>query len=111
MILPLPFHSQSLTPSTLRKIFSALSSLTVDKLGKPLISPLSKANDDVISQPAQEQEQEPEREQEQEQEQEERSGLELDKETIYVSIVTSDSSTVYYKLTKGIKKPTDVPDE
>jgi hypothetical protein len=35
----------------------------------------------------------------------------LDKETIYISIATPDSSVVYYKLTKGIKKPQDVPDE
>jgi PDZ domain-containing secreted protein len=36
---------------------------------------------------------------------------ELDKEMIYMGIVTSDSTVVYYKLTKGIKKPADIPDE
>ena len=36
---------------------------------------------------------------------------ELDKEMIYMGIVTTDSTVVYYKLTKGIKKPADVPDE
>jgi len=39
------------------------------------------------------------------------SGMELDKEMIYIGIVTSDSTVVYYKLTKGIKKPADIPDE
>jgi hypothetical protein len=35
----------------------------------------------------------------------------LDIETLYMAIVASDSTVVYYKLTKGIKKPADVPDE
>ncbi|WVQ98072.1 hypothetical protein IAU59_005194 [Kwoniella sp. CBS 9459] len=38
-------------------------------------------------------------------------GLGLDKETIYTAIVTPDSTVVYYKLSKGIKKPADIPDE
>lgn len=38
-------------------------------------------------------------------------GPEIDKEMIYMGIVTSDSTVVYYKLTKGIKKPADIPDE
>lgn len=39
------------------------------------------------------------------------NGSELDKEMLYMGIVTSDSTVVYYKLTKGIKKPADIPDE
>jgi hypothetical protein len=39
------------------------------------------------------------------------SEVELDKEMIYMGIVTTDSTVVYYKLTKGIKKPADIPDE
>lgn len=35
----------------------------------------------------------------------------IDRETIYLAIVTSDSTVVYYKLSKGIKKPADIPDE
>ena len=35
----------------------------------------------------------------------------LDRSMIYVSIVTADSTVVYYKLTRGIKKPADIPDE
>lgn len=41
----------------------------------------------------------------------ESKAAELDKEMIYMGIVTSDSTVVYYKLTKGIKKPADIPDE
>lgn len=40
-----------------------------------------------------------------------RSSWEIEKETIYMGIVTTDSTVVYYKLTKGIKKPADIPDE
>lgn len=36
---------------------------------------------------------------------------EFDMETIYMAIVTGDSTVVYYKLSKGIKKPADIPDE
>lgn len=36
---------------------------------------------------------------------------ELDAETLYLAITTTDSTVVYYKLSKGIKKPADIPDE
>lgn len=36
---------------------------------------------------------------------------EIDKEMIYMAIVTSDSTVVYYRLSRGIKKPADIPDE
>lgn len=42
---------------------------------------------------------------------EEHGAAELDTEMIYLGIVTTDSTIVYYKLSKGIKKPADVPDE
>lgn len=35
----------------------------------------------------------------------------IDAETIYVAIGSSDSTIVYYKLSKGIRKPHDIPDE
>lgn len=35
----------------------------------------------------------------------------LDAETIYVAIGSPDSTIVYYKLSKGIRKPHDIPDE
>jgi hypothetical protein len=35
----------------------------------------------------------------------------FDTDTLYLAISTTDSSVVYYKLSKGIKKPADIPDE
>lgn len=35
----------------------------------------------------------------------------IDPETIYMAIVTMDSTVVYYRLSRGIKKPADIPDE
>lgn len=37
--------------------------------------------------------------------------VDLDRDLIYMAIVTSDSTVVYYKLAKGIRKPADIPDE
>ena len=50
-------------------------------------------------------------EEEEEEKETVKTEAELDKEMIYMGIVTTDSTVVYYKLTKGIKKPADVPDE
>jgi len=36
---------------------------------------------------------------------------EIDAETIYMAIATTDSTVVYYRLSRGIKKPADIPDE
>ena len=41
----------------------------------------------------------------------EERNVELDRQTIYMAIVATDSTVVYYKLSKGIKKPADIPDE
>lgn len=40
-----------------------------------------------------------------------KGNTDIDRETIYLAIVTTDSTVVYYKLSKGIKKPADIPDE
>jgi len=107
-VVPLPLHSTSLKPSSLRAIFGSLSNLTVSDLPEPIpvlapdIATLRKQvalakGDDI-----------PE---EKEEVSGSGSGTELDKEMIYMGIVTSDSTVVYYKLTKGIKKPADIPDE
>ena len=37
--------------------------------------------------------------------------MDIDKDMIYMAIVTADSTVVYYRLSKGIKKPADIPDE
>ena len=36
---------------------------------------------------------------------------EIDPETIYMAIATTDSTVVYYRLSRGIRKPADIPDE
>ena len=36
---------------------------------------------------------------------------EIDTDTLYMAIVTTDSTVVYYKLARGIRKPADIPDE
>jgi hypothetical protein len=41
----------------------------------------------------------------------EEGNKELDTEMIYLGITIEDSTVVYYKLSKGIKKPADIPDE
>ncbi len=42
---------------------------------------------------------------------EDRENREIDKDMIYMAITNPDSTVVYYKLTRGIKKPADIPDE
>jgi hypothetical protein len=88
LVVPLPLHTTSLTPTALKSIFKALSALSVFRLPPILPSQLEGT-------PAGPSDSKPE----------------LDKETIYLAIVSTDSTVVYYKLSKGIKKPADVPDE
>lgn len=96
MILPLAINTNSLTPAALKSIFSALDNMEISQLPEilpPLIeTPTVDFEEDKIPE-------------------EEEGEATLDKETIYISIATPDSSVVYYKLAKGIKKPQDVPDE
>lgn len=37
--------------------------------------------------------------------------VEFDPDTLYVAIGAADSTVVYYKLSRGIRKPHDIPDE
>lgn len=96
LILPLAINTNSLTPAALKSIFSALSRMEISQLPDslpPLVdTPTVGFEDDKAKE-------------------EEGTAATLDKETIYISIATPDSSVVYYKLAKGIKKPQDVPDE
>jgi hypothetical protein len=96
LILPLAININSLTPDALQSIFAALQSLEVNTLPQPLppLIETPKSGFEVDSV-----------------EDSDSAEATLDKETIYISIATPDSSVVYYKLTKGIKKPQDVPDE
>lgn len=109
MILPLPIDSAELTPAKLKVVYRALAALSEDTLPPVIPSPLA----EVEAAPSTEAS-------------EDRPAVEttstadtkdpalagkLDHESIYISIATPDSSVVYYKLSKGIKKPHDVPDE
>jgi hypothetical protein len=102
MVLPLHFHANNLTPRVLKLIYKQLNQLSMKDLAPILPSPLSVSD---ISQPT-----DNEDEENGDDKKIETDGL-LDLKTIYISIVTPDSSVVYYKLTQGIKKPDDIPDE
>lgn len=138
-MIPLPLHTKSLKPSSLASIFSSISTLGVADLPKPipaLVPDLEDLRRDLAirrghdppssDQPtdshaadiADESEEKGETKEDDETKQKggevehnEKGGEEIEKETIYMGIVTSDSTVVYYKLTQGIKKPADIPDE
>lgn len=123
-MLPLPLHTTSLRPSVLKAIFKELASIEVASLPEP-ISPFAPTLDELREQlgqtqtsddagKLQEEQQESEKKEESERTEEGKPGEEseeFDRETIYMAIVTGDSTVVYYKLSKGIKKPADIPDE
>lgn len=112
--MPLPLHTTSLKPSSLKSIFGALATLSFGDLPAP-IPPL------VPDMPSLRQELATRRGEDPPSRAVEEGGPsppppvstnnEIDKEMVYMGIVTSDSTVVYYKLTKGIKKPADIPDE
>jgi hypothetical protein len=107
VIISIPIETDALTPSRLKSTFAAISSLTDDSLPPPIPFPLArvaKTDGQLVDTSEGAVAPEPSNEEK------ERAGT-LDKETIYISIATPDSSVVYYKLSKGIKKPHDVPDE
>ncbi|WVO18811.1 uncharacterized protein IAS62_000083 [Cryptococcus decagattii] len=118
-VLPLPLHTTSLRPSVLKSIFKELALIEVASLAEP-ISPFAPTLDELREQLSQIQRPE-DAEKVQEDDKGERERVqegkpgeeseEFDRETIYMAIVTGDSTVVYYKLSKGIKKPADIPDE
>ncbi|WWC86881.1 uncharacterized protein L201_001760 [Kwoniella dendrophila CBS 6074] len=124
-VLPLPIHTTSLKPSSLKSIFNALSKLEIENLEKPF-QKLAPTIDDLKSQiqiqssinesqdlnmNINDDTQMQMQDNQEENEKENQDQIMLDKETIYTSIVTPDSTVVYYKISKGIKKPSDIPDE
>lgn len=132
-VLPLPLHTTALKPSSLSSIFSALSTLdissipalpplapTLDSLRKELAirrgdqleSEPDSANRDGVSGSAPGNEVQSESlKRTEDEEKTTQMQAELDTEMLYMAIVATDSTVVYYKLTKGIKKPADIPDE
>lgn len=102
VVLPLPLHTTALKPSSLKSIFAALADFDSSDLPKPLaplvpsISSLRQqiGKDDATAESH-----------------DEEVNDTLDRDMLYIAIVTTDSTVVYYKLNKGIKKPADIPDE
>ncbi|KAG7563103.1 hypothetical protein FFLO_01411 [Filobasidium floriforme] len=94
MVLPLHFHANNLTPKALKTIYKLLNQLSVADLPPILPSPHDDGDEAA-----------------EDDKEEDATQNTLDTKTIYISIVTPDSSVVYYKLTQGIKKPDDIPDE
>ncbi|WWC59489.1 uncharacterized protein I303_102045 [Kwoniella dejecticola CBS 10117] len=123
-VVPLPIHTTSLKPSSLKAIFSALKSTSLADVPGPF-EKLAPTMDDLKAQIVQDQH--PAKDIEvstqpqdstddqsmptEDADQDDEAKIDLDKETIYTSIVTPDSTVVYYKISKGIKKPSDIPDE
>lgn len=146
VVLPLPLHTTSLRPSSLREIFAALATLEPSAIPPPaalLVPPVGEVKaelekrraerrsanadgaefegaegaeddgqqaDDELS-PVIEEDAEGQGGDEPSDPASVTVNEEIDKETLYMAIVTQDSTVVYYKLSKGIKKPADIPDE
>ncbi|TXT13001.1 hypothetical protein VHUM_01402 [Vanrija humicola] len=105
-VLPLPLHTTSLTPHELKAVFGALARLDVAALPEPL-PPLAPSvaelqeklgKTDQLAEVAEEPEPDS-------------TPATFDPDTLYMAIVATDSTVVYYKLSRGIKKPHDIPDE
>lgn len=120
-MLPLPLHTTSLHPSSLRAIFSALSTLQYDDL-PPVIPPLAPSVDELRRLATKSKAAEPEfveadgllgegTDEPSSEPAEQAVSTEIDRDMLYMAVVTSDSTVVYYRLSKGIKKPADIPDE
>lgn len=148
VVLPLPLHTTSLRPSSLREIFAALETLETSAIPPPaalLVPPVGEVKAELEKRRAERRSANADgaeseggdvagAEDDGQQADDELSPVieeggdgeagdepsdsapvtvneEIDKETLYMAIVTQDSTVVYYKLSKGIKKPADIPDE
>jgi len=108
MVLPMASDSQALTPARLKVLYHELGLIDEDRLPPLVPSSLADAisKDGYVKQAMQD----PATSMEASDEEKAQAGH-LDKESFYLSMATPDSSVVYYKLSKGINKPHDVPDE
>lgn len=127
VVVPLPLHTTALRPSVLKSIFDSLATLDTSTLpgaDEPLIPSVEAVQKEMRSRRKEEEEDtdspfdmvSPTEAEGAESGKiadgrKELVGQEIDREIIYLAIVTSDSTVVYYKLSKGIKKPADIPDE
>ncbi|BEI81013.1 hypothetical protein CcaverHIS002_0201730 [Cutaneotrichosporon cavernicola] len=112
-VLPLPLHTNALLPSELKGIFDALAKVSIDDLPPPItefapsVDSLRKAYSTMTGTEAEEGSLSAVGE-----EKEAQAGkAEFDPDTLYTAIMCADSTVVYYKLSRGIRKPHDIPDE
>ena len=114
-VVPIPLHTTSLRPSVLREIFSFLSKIDTSTLPAPdetLVPSIQDLQARIRERSGKPIEGELEAgSMNAPREDEEDISTDLDREMIYMAITTTDSTVVYYKLSKGIKKPADIPDE
>ncbi|KAL7425274.1 hypothetical protein Q5752_000962 [Cryptotrichosporon argae] len=138
-ILPLPLHTTALRPSSLRAIFAALSALAEDaETVPPALPALAPSVEELRARPAARAEGAHDAQGMQGVQHEADGAVRvdatqpasitardptgdpgmpmpptpaLDADTLYLAIATPDSTVVYYKLARGIRKPTDIPDE
>lgn len=106
-MLPLPLHTTALTPKELRTIFKSLQEITVDSLPEalPALAPsMSELKAQLAEKTGEKQEADDEPESSE-------VNNTFDPDTLYVAINDPDSTVVYYKLSRGIVKPHDIPDE
>lgn len=106
-VLPLPLHTTALTPKELRTIFASLLEITVDSLPEAL-PPLAPSMADLRIQLA---DKTGEKQKVDEEPESSEVNDTFDPDTLYVAINDPDSTVVYYKLSRGIRKPHDIPDE
>lgn len=105
----MPLHTTALKPSELKIIFTALGKLDTEGLPDcvpPIAESVETLRDEYRRRTGEGQE---------EPSVDEAPDVgppgTYDPETIYVAIGSTDSTVVYYKLSKGIRKPHDIPDE
>ena len=124
-MLPLPLHTTSLLPASLKSIFTAIKSLSLNNIPKadeaivPSVAELKARagiRPDDPSDPATSQgEAALEGGNAQEAivsvDADGQAKVDIDRDTLYMAICTTDSTVVYYKLSRGVKKPADIPDE
>lgn len=106
-MLPLPLHTTALTPKELRTIFASLLEVTVESLPvalPPLAPSMAELRTQLADKTGEKQDVDDEPEATE-------VNNTFDPDTLYVAINDPDSTVVYYKLSRGIRKPHDIPDE
>jgi hypothetical protein len=125
-VLPLPIRTTALTPAELSAIFRALSLVDIESL-PPAMPPLAPSLEALRELKAERAAERARAKGDKEGDKEEPSSAvteeadadagpeaaldEFDPDTLYMAITAPDSTVVYYKLSRDIRKPHDIPDE